>query len=77
MAAILAQYVHIIAMAHVSPGLLQGAVVLTAKVFSACILQVGDWTSAFTPASHYFSTYITTTDMHQDSVQLAVLGLNE
>ena len=30
-----------------------------------------------TPAMHYFSTYITTTDWYQDSVQHAVLGLSE
>ena len=28
-------------------------------------------------ARHYFSTYITTMDWHQDSVQHAVLGLSE
>ena len=41
------------------------------------ILQAGDWTRVSTPARHYFSTYITTTDWHQDSVQHAVLGLSE
>ena len=41
------------------------------------IWQAGDGTRVSTPARHYFSTYITTTDQHQDSVQHAVLGLSE
>ena len=32
------------------------------------ILQVDDWARVSTPARHYFSTYITTTDQYQDSV---------
>ena len=41
------------------------------------ILQAGDWAQVSKPARHYFSTYITTTDWHQDSVQCAVLGHSE
>ena len=41
------------------------------------ILQAGDWAQVSTPARHYFCTYITTMDQHQDSVQHAVLGLSE
>ena len=41
------------------------------------ILQAGDWARVSTLARYYFSTYITTTDQHQDSVQYAVLGLSE
>ena len=51
--------------------------VLAAGIFLVTILEAGDWTRVSTPASHYFSTYITTTDWHQDSVQHAVLGLSE
>ena len=50
---------------------------LAAGVSLVTILQAGDWTRVSTPARHYFSTYITTTDRHQDSVQCAVLGLSE
>ena len=50
---------------------------LAAGVSLVTILQVGDWTRVSTPARHYFSTYITTMDWHQDSVQHAVLGLSE
>ena len=50
---------------------------LVAGVSLVTILQVGDWTRVSTPASHYFSTYITPMDQHQDSVQHAVLGLSE
>ena len=41
------------------------------------ILQAGDWARDFTPSGHYFSTYITSTDRHQDSVHCAALGLSE
>ena len=41
------------------------------------ILQAGDCTKVSTPARHYFSPYITTTDWHQDSVQHAVLVISE
>ena len=50
---------------------------LAVGVSLVTILQVGDWSRVSTPARHYFSTYITTTDWHQDSVQHAVLGLSE
>ena len=50
---------------------------LGAGVFLVSILQAGDWAQVSTPARHYFSPYITTTDQHQDSVQHAVLGLSE
>ena len=69
-----------IAKAHVSPGSLQGvaaSTALAASVSLVTILQAGDWTRVSTPARHYFSTYITTMDRHQESVQYAVLGLSE
>ena len=50
---------------------------LAAGVFLLTILQAGDWARVSTPARHYFSTYITTTDQHQDSMQCAVLYLSE
>ena len=50
---------------------------LAAGVSLVTILQAGDWTRVSTPARHYFSTYISTMDWHQDSVQCAVLGLSE
>ena len=50
---------------------------LSAGVSLVAILQAGDWTRVSTPARHYFSTYITTMDQHQDSMQHVVLGLNE
>ena len=50
---------------------------LAAAVSLVAILQAGDWVRVSTPARHYFSTYINTTDWHQDSVQHAVLGISE
>ena len=50
---------------------------LAAGVSLVSILQAGDWARVSTPARYYFSTYITTTDQHQDSVQCAVMGLSE
>ena len=50
---------------------------LAAGVSLVTILQVGDWARVCTPARYYFSTYITTMDWYQDSVQYAVLGLSE
>ena len=50
---------------------------LAAGVSLVTILQAGDWPRVFMPARHYFSTYITMMDQHQDSVQHAVLGLSE
>ena len=64
-----------VAKAHMSLGSLWG--VAAAGVSLVTILQAGDWTRVSTPAGHYFSTHITTTDQHQDSVQRAVLGLSE
>ena len=50
---------------------------LVAGVFLVSILWAADWTIVSTPGRHYSSTYITTMDWHQDSVQCAVLGLSE
>ena len=58
----------------------QGAAVsvaLVAGISLVSILQAGDRARVSTPARHYFSTYITTMDWHQDSVQHAELGLSE
>ena len=69
-----------VAKAHMSLGSLwvvAASAALAAGVSLVTILQVGDWTRDSTPARHYFSTYITTTDRHQDSVQCAVLGLSD
>ena len=63
-----------------SPGSLQGvaaSAALAAGVSLVTILQAGDWTRVSTLARHYFSTYITTTDQHQDPMQHAVLDLSE
>ena len=69
-----------VAKAHMSPGSLQGVAASAALVVGVSlvtILQAGDWTRVSAPPRHYFSTYITTMDQHQDSVQCAVLGLSE
>ena len=69
-----------VAKVHMSLGTLWGvaaSTALAAGVSLMTIMQAGDWARVSTPARHYFSTYITTTDWHQDSVQCAVLGLNE
>ena len=66
-----------VAKAHMSLGSLQGvaaSATLAAGVSLVTILLAGNWTRVSTPARHYFSTYITTMDQHQDSVQHAVLG---
>ena len=47
---------------------------LAADVSLVSILQAGDWAKVSMPARHYFSTYITAMDQHQDSVQCAVLS---
>ena len=63
-----------------SPGSLQGvaaSAALAAGVSLVTILQAGDWDQVSTPARHYFSTYITTMDWHQEAVQHAALGLSE
>ena len=64
-----------VAKAHMSQGSLWGvaaSAALAAGVSLVTILQAGDWTRVFMPARHYFSTYITTTDWHQVSVQHAI-----
>ena len=69
-----------IAKAHMSPIPLHGTVVsspLVVGVSLMSILQVGDWAGVSTPAIHYFFSYVTTTDQHQDSIQWAVLSLSE
>ena len=69
-----------VAKAHMSLGCLWGvaaSAALVAGVSLVTILQAGDWTRVSTPARHYFSTYITTINQHQDSVQCAMLGLSE
>ena len=69
-----------VAKAHMSLGCLWRAAAfaaLAAGFFLVPILQTGDWANISTPARHYFSSYITTTDWHQDSVQHAVLALSE
>ena len=69
-----------VAKAHMSLGSLWGVVAsagLAAGVSLVCILQAGDCTRVSMPGRHYFSTYITTMDQQQDSVQCAVLGLGE
>ena len=69
-----------VAKAHMSLGSVWGvaaSAALAAGVSLVTILQAGDLTRVTTPARHYFSTYITTMDWHQESVQHAVLVLNE
>ena len=69
-----------VAKAHMSLGTLwevAASAALAAGVSLVTILQAGDLAQVSTPARHYFSTYIITTDWHQDSVQYAVLGLSE
>ena len=69
-----------VAKAHMSLGSLWGvaaSAALAAGVSLVTILQAGDWARVSAPARHYFSTYITTTNQQQDSVQCAVLGLSE
>ena len=48
---------------------------LVADVSPVSTLQTGDWFSA--PARHYFLTYITTLDQHQDLAQHVCLNLSE
>ena len=69
-----------VAKGHMSLGSVWGVSASTALAAGVSLdtnLQVGDWTRVSTPARHYFSTYITTTNWYQDSVQHAVLGLSE
>ena len=65
-----------VAKAHMSLGVAASAA-LAADFSLVTILQAGNWTRVSTPARHYFSTYITTRDQQQDSMQCAVLGLSE
>ena len=51
--------------------------VLATGVSLVLILQVGDWARDSTPDRHYFSTYITSTDLHQDPMQYTVLSFRE
>ena len=55
----------------------EASAALAAGVSLVLILQAGDWARVSTPATHYFSSYITTVDWHQDSVQLPALSLSE
>ena len=69
-----------VAKAHMSLGCPWGVAASAALASSdslVTILQTGDWAQVSTPARHYFSTYITTMDWDQDSVQHAVLDLSE
>ena len=69
-----------IARVHMSLGAVKSAVTsaaLVAGVSLVYIWQSGDWARVSTPARHYFSIYIMTTEWHQDSMQHAVLGLCE
>ena len=52
-----------------------GALAVTLSLMS--ILLAGDWAGVSTPAGQYFSTYITTTDHQQHSVQHAIQGVSE
>ena len=68
-----------IATLDISPGTLFDTAVsaaLEAGVSLVPILQAGDWARVSTPASHYFSTYITILDLHQNSIQQAALSLS-
>ena len=69
-----------VAKGHMSPSSLQGIAVSTsfaAGVSLVFILQAGDWARVPMPVRHYFYTYITFTDQHQDSIQHTVLGFSE
>ena len=44
---------------------------------SPTVHATGDWARVSTPARNYISTYITTTDWHQDHIKHGVLGLSE
>ena len=74
---LLGQGKFLVLLKHMSLGSLQGAAALAAGVSQVSILQAGDSARVSTPARQNFSTYITTMDWHQDSVQSAVLDLSE
>ena len=66
-----------VAKANMSLGYLRGvgaSVALAAGVSLVTILQAGDSTRVSTPTGHYFSTYITARDQHQDSVSRSSTG---
>ena len=68
-----------VAKAHMSPDSLwrpAASAALVAGVPLVSIWQAGDWARVSTLVRLFFP-YITTMDQHQDSVQQAVLGLNE
>ena len=67
-----------IAKAHMYAGSPLGdaaSVDLVAVIFLVSNSQAGNWVKVSTPARDYFSTYITTPEQYQDSVQHAVLEL--
>ena len=69
-----------IAKAHMSPTTFWGVEVSAALVVSVSmvsILQSSNCARVSTPARHYLSTYITTTDEHQACIQFSVLGHSE
>ena len=47
---------------------------LAAGISLESILKAGDWARVPYPVRQYFTTFITTTDVHLYSVQHAVLG---
>ena len=52
---------------HVSPAIIQGAVlvvVFVAGVSLVSMLQAGDWFRVSTPPRYCFSTHVTATDQH-------------
>ena len=68
-----------VAKAHMYQGCLWRAaasIALAVSLSLVSILQAGDLARVSTTGRHYFSTYITITDQHHDSVQCGVLGLS-
>ena len=61
-----------VAKAHMSLGSLWGVAALASGDSLVTILQADNWARVSAPARHHFSTYITTMDWHQDSVQHTV-----
>ena len=66
-----------IAKAHMSLRTYGDGVPSVAGVYLVSFLQANDWARFSTQARHYFSTYISTTYQHQDSVQHVALGPSE
>ena len=57
---------------HMSPSTLCGAALFVASlagVSQVSMLQAGDWVRVSNTARHYFSTYTSTIDWHQDLVE--------